>query len=176
MKTVEEKILITAIRMKWFILLLVVAMIISGIALCFIGLSAPSTFQFLGLKLSSGNVGLFVIAMGLLMFYLQKKMLEDIINPQSIKSIGSHISKARQTLSVVEKNPSTATSVEPINDFTTNSNNTVTRLDVIKILIQIVVSLMILIIAVFMIFSPNGDGITKFWVALCGVVVGYWLK
>lgn len=67
-------------------------------------------------------------------------------------------------------------SVEPINDFTTNSNNTVTRLDVIKILIQIVVSLMILIIAVFMIFSPNGEGITKFWVALSGVVVGYWLK
>lgn len=190
MELFEEKLARTAIRLSWSVLGFVMVMVFSGIVLCFWGAKdAGSNFSLLGLKLSSGDVGLFVIAMGIVMFSMQKRFFEILLDPKKLLSVGSHISKAKQRLYESEKNMLVATSPGtlvntgeeqdriPVKRWHARHTEPGSKTVAIRLIFILGVSLLILTVSVVVLTNPESSANTaKLACAFLGAVVGYWMR
>ena len=188
MELFEEKLVRNAIRLSWVVLSLVIIMVFSGIGLCVWQTKDPGTnFSLLGLKLSSGEVGLFVIALAITMFSMQKRFFEMLVDPKKILAIGSHISKAKQKLSDSKKiieldtplpNESASQKEQSLSSRAeTRNQNLRARNILVRVIFQIGVSLVILLLSLVILLDPHSDVTTaKIACGFLGATVGYWMR
>ena len=193
MELFEEKLMKNAIRYSWAVLSVFIVMTLSGIGLCYLGArDSASSFSFFGLNLSSGNVGLFIIAMAIAMIYSQKRFFEMLIDPQKILTVGSHISDAKQKLSESQKaidiTQQAALIIENKDKKQRVQNSTpvqtarpkqqvIRNVVLMRAILQGVISITIIGFSIFVLSDPrSGINLTKVAIGLLGVVVGYWIR
>jgi hypothetical protein len=176
MKPFEERIVQNAVRSSWVVLFLFVAMVCSGIALCFLGMKDPSTFSFMGLNLSSSQVGLFVIAMGIVVFILQKRFFEMLMNPDSILSLGSRISSVSNKIQKAKEVGSSVTHPAAADRTEVKARELNIKTVYTRVILQAGISFAVLAVSFAILFRGSDPKLAQIASGMIGVVIGYWLR
>jgi len=176
MKSFEERIVQNAVISSWLVLFLFIAMVCSGIALCFLGMKDPSTFSFIGLSLSSSQVGLFVIAMGIVVFILQKRFFEMLVNPKSILSLGSRISNASNKLQKAKEVGPSSAHPDVAGHTGTKTPELSIKTVYARIILQAGVTLIVLAVSLAIFLRQSDPKLVQVASGMIGLVVGYWIR
>jgi hypothetical protein len=175
-ESIEERLINNSIRLLWTMVCIGIVLLIGGLLLCYLGAKdSGSKFQFLGFSFSSGNVGLFVIVMGVVVIYLQKGLVQSLTDPKNIKVIGTHFQKLQ--IDVTKSHSEGSSIPQAILDDSKTTELTLEshKRALASAIAKIVITLLLLVFGIFLLNSGDISS-QKIGLAIVATVVGYWLK
>lgn len=107
MASIGDKVVINAMIFSWFMSLVSSGIMISGVVFCYLGIQNPgSSMSIGGFQLQSSGTGLFVTALGLILFHSQKKLIQDLTDLEKLSklsnSLGQNIAEVKIALQAGE--------------------------------------------------------------------------